>query len=120
MSIHHAKTRQDLNKLIQEHQEYKYMLVDFYATWCGPCKTISPLFEDWSKQYSSILFVKVNIDDAPELAKLYQIKSLPTFLMIDKDDLQTPRNRVVGAKIKEIETMLKLFEQYSVKINEDF
>ncbi len=60
----------------------KPALVDFWATWCGPCKMISPKFEELSVQpkYQNIRFAKVDVDDVPELANEYQVQSLPTFM----------------------------------------
>ena len=59
----------------------KKVVVDFYAEWCGPCKKIAPLFEAMSKQYKdTINFVKVNVDEAEDIANLYDVSSLPTFI----------------------------------------
>ena len=58
------------------------VIVDFYAIWCGPCKMISPKFEEMSIQpkYQNIRFAKVDVDDVPEIANEYQVQSLPTFM----------------------------------------
>jgi thioredoxin 1 len=58
------------------------VIVDFYATWCGPCKMISPKFEEMSMQskYQNIRFAKVDVDDVAELANEYHVQSLPTFM----------------------------------------
>lgn len=52
-------------------------LVDFYADWCGPCKMISPIIEDFSNE-TDINVVKINVDLAQEVAREYQIMSIPT------------------------------------------
>ncbi len=59
----------------------KLVVVDFYATWCGPCVRLAPLYEELSKRYSSddIIFVKVNADENRELCTREQIRALPTF-----------------------------------------
>ncbi len=59
-------------------QNYKYVLVDFYAIWCGPCKVLSKMLEEFQKEYPHLLIVKVNVDNAPELSEKYDISSLPT------------------------------------------
>jgi thioredoxin 1 len=58
------------------------VIVDFYAIWCGPCKMISPKFEEMSIQskYQNIHFAKVDVDDFAEIANEYQVQSLPTFM----------------------------------------
>lgn len=61
-----------------------YVLIDFYADWCGPCKRLGEKLPDLEEQFSEITFVKVNIDESPELAKEYKVRSLPT-VMISKD-----------------------------------
>lgn len=58
----------------------KPIIVDFFAEWCGPCKKIAPFFEELSKQFTSALFYKANIDDLQFLADDYEIEKLPTFI----------------------------------------
>lgn len=58
-------------------------IVDFYATWCGPCKALSPVLEEVAEQYAGRIDVyKVNVDEEDELATLFQIRSIPTLLFI--------------------------------------
>jgi len=61
------------------------VLVDFWASWCGPCKMIAPVISDIAKEYSGTVKVcKLNVDDSPEVASRYGIMSIPT-LLIFKD-----------------------------------
>ncbi|XP_063900116.1 thioredoxin-like protein 1 isoform X2 [Zophobas morio] len=61
----------------------KLVVVDFYATWCGPCRSFSPVFlELSSKFYSSCLFLKVDIDMCKETTRCYSVSSVPTFIFI--------------------------------------
>lgn len=79
------------------------VFVDFYATWCGPCKRIAPMLEKASQELEDkAVFLKVNIDDMPELSKTYQIRSIPTVLCFEKGKL---KDRKVGSE--EIMTLLK-------------
>lgn len=55
------------------------VVVDFSAQWCGPCKRIAPLFKKLSEQYADIVFIKVDVDDAPEIAAEENISAMPTF-----------------------------------------
>ena len=67
-------------------QEWKFKgerpaLIDFYASWCGPCKSLSPVLDELAKEYSGKIDIyKVNVDDEPELASLFRIRSVPTLV----------------------------------------
>jgi thioredoxin 1 len=58
----------------------KPVVVDVYATWCGPCKMMAPLFEQLAQEKTEYKFVKVNIDDERDLAVQYNVSSIPSFL----------------------------------------
>jgi len=71
----------------------KTVLIDFYADWCGPCKMFSPVVEAVATENEDIKVVKVNVDDAQDLAIQYQVMSIPTTVVI-KNGQEV--NRVVG------------------------
>jgi thioredoxin len=83
-------TKDDFVKLVMDYKTNsetwiyagkKPCLVDFYADWCGPCKITSPILEELSKEYAGkINIYKVNIDQERELASLFNVQSIPTFL----------------------------------------
>jgi thioredoxin len=74
----------------------KPTFVDFWATWCGPCRMIGPTFEKLADQYSKEFnFAKVNVDEEPELAGQFGIRSIPTLLLI-KDGKVV--EEVIGAR----------------------
>jgi len=57
------------------------VVMDFWAEWCGPCRIISPIIEDLSKEYENeVKIVKCNVDDNPELSQKFNIRSIPTLL----------------------------------------
>ena len=60
------------------------VFVDFFATWCGPCKMLSPIIDEVSNEINDIKFLKVDVDESNEVATKYQIMSIPT-LIIFKD-----------------------------------
>lgn len=71
------------------------VMVDFWATWCGPCRTIAPAVEELAKEYSGkVKFVKVNTDENPDLATRYKITGIPTLMFFKDGKL---REQVVGA-----------------------
>ena len=71
------------------------VLVDFYATWCGPCKRIAPRFAQLAQQHPSVALVKVNIDDVPALAERYAVSAIPTFVAF-RDGSEAEDARVLG------------------------
>ena len=76
----------------------KKVLVDFYATWCGPCKIISPIIEEVAKENPEVKFVKVDIDANNELAEKYEVVYIPTLVVIENGKEIT---KSVGAISKE-------------------
>lgn len=54
------------------------VVVDFYATWCGPCKMLAPVIDALAEKYSDVTFLKVDIDEVSDLAETYWITSIPT------------------------------------------
>lgn len=82
------------------------VLVDFWATWCGPCRMLAPVIEEIAiEKDGEIKVCKVNVDDEPELAKKYRISSIPT-LVVFKDGKII--NTALGYRPKEeIEALLK-------------
>jgi len=71
------------------------VLVDFWAPWCGPCRSVAPMLDDLATQYAGKLKVaKVNVDESTEVAMRYQITSIPTFLLFKNGQVA---DRALGA-----------------------
>lgn len=69
-------------------QEWKYAgdkpaIVDFYATWCGPCRMISPILTELAAEYSDEIYIyKIDVDKEPELASVFGVRSVPTIIFV--------------------------------------
>ena len=60
-------------------------LKDFYADWCGPCKTQDPILEELEEDYGDVTFEKIDVDEAEDVANEYQVRSIPT-IVVENDD----------------------------------
>lgn len=83
----------------------KPVLVDFFATWCGPCRALAPILEDFASSQDAVKVVKVDVDQAPDVAQAFGVMSIPTLYMI-KDG--KPVAKSVGMLSKDA---LKKFSQ---------
>jgi thioredoxin 1 len=66
----------------QEVENHSITILDFWAPWCGPCKSFGPIFEKVSREYPDILFGKVNTEEEQELGGYFQIRSIPTIIVL--------------------------------------
>ncbi len=102
MSVIHI-TSENFQELVTESS--KPVLLDFWATWCGPCKMISPIVEEIAAENEEITVGKINIDDEMQLAVQFGITSIPTLVVVKNG---TPVATAVGYRSKA--DILKLLE----------
>ncbi|MCJ1330789.1 hypothetical protein MMC10_007476 [Thelotrema lepadinum] len=80
-------SQSQLDTILKSHN---YVVADFYADWCGPCKQIAPLVQKLANENSSrgkLAFVKVNVDNQQDVAKKYGVSAMPTFLVFRKESV---------------------------------
>ncbi|KAI8817332.1 thioredoxin-domain-containing protein [Fimicolochytrium jonesii] len=95
---------------VRSHAEFtkyttgpKLCVVDFFATWCGPCKAIAPRFEKLSDQYTNVVFLKVDVDEHQSIARECSVSAMPTFHLYKSGK---KLDEVVGADIVRVERLV--------------
>ena len=100
MAILHVNDNEFDREVLQDSGT---VLVDFWATWCGPCRMLAPILEELSGQHPELKIVKVDVDENRELALRYGIESIPTIVLVQNRRTLTG---FVGAREKEDLTKL--------------
>ena len=96
----------ELREYIKNSQ--KQIVIDFYAPWCGPCKTSEPLVSEFAEKNSdSTDFYKINVDSNPDMTGEYEIRNIPTFILLEGGEV---KNKLVGSPTKE--KLEKLISEY--------
>ncbi|KAL5640200.1 hypothetical protein ACGC1H_007469 [Rhizoctonia solani] len=100
--IIHLKSMVAHDELIANNPD-KVIVIDFHATWCGPCHQIAPKYEALANSVQECIFTKVDVDEAEDIARHYKISAMPTFKVIQSGE---EIDSVRGANPQALETML--------------
>ncbi|KAL2330033.1 hypothetical protein Fmac_017614 [Flemingia macrophylla] len=84
----------------------KLVVIDFSASWCGPCKFIEPAIHAMSQSFTDVDFVNIDVDELTDVAGEYEVQAMPTFVLLKKGK---EIDRVVGAKKDELENKIKKY-----------
>ena len=98
------------------------LLIDWWAPWCGPCRNFGPVYEQTSEKHPDITFAKVNTEEQPELAGMFQIESIPTIMVFrDKILLFAQAGALPGHILEDLIEQVKKLDMDDVrkKIAED-
>ena len=86
----------------------KPVLIDFFATWCGPCKTMSPILEQVKQSLGdAVMIIKIDVDKNPQAAQAYQIQGVPTLMVFKNGKVLWRQSGVVQANM-----LINLLKQY--------
>ena len=97
----HITSADEFNQIVKGSAN-KLIVIDFSATWCMPCKMIAPAFEEMSNpsgEFSNVVFIKIDVDEVPDLAERYQVQAMPTFLFLRGDK---EIDRFSGASVEKL------------------
>nr|KYP65971.1 Thioredoxin H-type [Cajanus cajan] len=80
------------------------MVIDFTATWCGPCKYMNPVIQEFAAQYTNVEFIKIDVDELMGVAKEFRVQAMPTCILMKKGKVV---DKVVGAKKEELQKLIE-------------
>ncbi|KAF7383020.1 hypothetical protein HZH68_014869 [Vespula germanica] len=80
-TVEHVQSYADLEERLEKAGS-TLVVIDFYATWCGPCKAIGPKIEELAKETEDVIFLKVDVEECEDIVNEYKITNMPTFVFI--------------------------------------
>ncbi|ESW29408.1 hypothetical protein PHAVU_002G068100 [Phaseolus vulgaris] len=82
----------------------KLMVIDFTATWCGPCKQMDPVIQDFAAKYTNVEFIKIDVDELMGVSEEFQVQAMPTFILMKKGKVV---DKVLGAKKEKLQKLIE-------------
>ncbi|KAJ3705558.1 hypothetical protein LUZ61_009263 [Rhynchospora tenuis] len=93
------------NQMQQAKEAKKLVVIDFTASWCGPCRVIAPVFTEFAKKFPHVVFLKVDVDELKAVAQEWKIEAMPTFIFVKEGN---EIDKFVGARKEEIQKKIEL------------
>ncbi|KAK1988851.1 thioredoxin [Colletotrichum cereale] len=109
MVVHNVHNKAEFDTVLKEHD---FVIVDAFATWCGPCKAIAPILVNLSNEEknSKLHFIKIDVDEVPDVSQELGIRAMPTFLLFKKGEKD---GEVVGANPPALKAAIEKFAEAS-------
>lgn len=105
--VHQLTTKDEVDSIVKD-ADNKLVVIDFTATWCGPCKMIAPIYDQLSDseefKAKEVIFLKVDVDENPKTSEAYGVSAMPTFLFIKNGEVI---DRLMGANPKRLQNMIE-------------
>lgn len=93
-------TKENFDEVVSNND---FIIVDFWATWCGPCQSFGPIFEETSEKHQDIVFAKVNTEEQQELAAHFQVRSIPTLMIFrERVVIYSQPGALQGSQLEEL------------------
>ena len=108
-----ALTKESFEQTIEDND---IVLIDFWASWCGPCRTFAPVYEKVSEQHPGVVFAKVDTEAEPELAGSFRIQSIPTLMAVrDKIVLYSQPGALPEDALEDIVSQVEALDMEAVR-----
>jgi len=104
MGVHNLANKSDFETSVTKAPDSTLVVLDCFATWCGPCKVIAPKVVEFSDKYPNAKFYKIDVDEAMDVAQELGIRAMPTFLLFKNGEKVA---EIVGANPAALEAAIK-------------
>ena len=115
---HLRLTETNFRSTLHTEVETTWILVDFHAPWCRPCRAIAPKVKQLIDEHDDVTLASVDIDAEPDIARHYDITTIPTFVIFEQGSTRSKHKPVVGADLEGVERLIKKAKTKQAKRNE--